>query len=260
MAADTKGCTLDGWFWESAEMFKKPLMILTAASLVAGVSAQPVMAQSNYGARGYSAPSSYGDGYTDGYRAGWDDFRMKRQFSDRADRNYNYQQPVDPRMGSDPGQRWQQQYKRQYSYQDDSYYRECRTKVDPGGVIAGALIGGLLGNALGKGGGRGGATIAGVVVGGALGAALTKNMDCEDRSYAYNTYYDGFNAGRTGVPYQWRNPRSGNYGEFRVNDYYNDQVGFRCANFTQQIFISGRPQAATGRACQQPDGTWAIVG
>ena len=106
----------------------------------------------------------------------------------------------------------------------------------------------------------GGATIAGVVVGGALGAALTKNMDCDDRSYAYNTYYDGFNAGRTGVPYQWRNPRSGNYGEFRVNDYYNDPVGFRCANFAQEIYIRGRPQTATGRACQQPDGTWAIVG
>lgn len=250
-------------------MLKKPLVILTAASLLASASAQTVLAQSNYGARGYSGPSSYDGGYTDGYRRGWEDFRMKREYNDRAPPGGGAPQYMpsqdysrsngDPRMG-DPGQRWQQQYKRQYTYQDDSYYRECRTKVDPGGIIAGALIGGLLGNALGKGGGRGGATIAGVVVGGALGGALTKNMDCEDRSYAYNTYYDGFNAGRTGVPYQWRNPKSGNYGEFRVNDYYNDQVGFRCANFAQEIYIRGRPQTATGRACQQPDGTWAIVG
>lgn len=241
-------------------MFKKPLMILTAASLLASASTETVLAQSYYGGRN----SNYGDGYTDGYRAGWEDFRMKRQFNDRApqDRNYNYnyQPQPDPRMGGDPDQRWRQQYQRPYTYQDDSYYRECRTKTDPGGIIAGALIGGLLGNSLGRGGGRGGATIAGVVVGGALGAALTKNMDCDDRSYAYNTYYDGFNAGRTGVPYQWRNPRSGNYGEFRVNDYYNDPVGFRCANFAQEIYIRGRPQTATGRACQQPDGTWAIVG
>jgi len=247
-------------------MVKKPLMILTAASLLASASAEAVMAQSYYGGRG----SSYGDGYTDGYRAGWDDFRMKREFNDRAPRGGGAPQYLpgadysryngDPRMGGDPDQRWRQRYQRQYTYQDDSYYRECRTKTDPGGIIAGALIGGLLGNSLGRGGGRGGATIAGVVVGGALGAALTKNMDCDDRSYAYNTYYTGFNAGRTGVPYQWRNPDSGNYGEFRVNDYYNDPVGFRCANFTQQIFINGRPQAASGRACQQPDGTWAIVG
>ena len=248
-------------------MFKKPLMILTAASLLASASTETVLAQSNFGGRGNSGPS-YDGGYTDGYRRGWDDFRMKREYSERAPQGGPAYQPMpdnsryygDPRMGGDPNQRWQQQYQRQYTYQDDSYYRECRTKLDPGGIIAGALIGGLLGNALGKGGGRGGATIAGVVVGGALGGALTKNMDCEDRSYAYNTYYDGFNAGRTGVPYQWRNPRSGNYGEFRVNDYYNDRGGFRCANFAQEIYIRGRPQTATGRACQQPDGTWAIVG
>src|SRR5690242_7667628 len=70
-AADAKTCRLDRSFWESAEMFKKPLMILTAASLLASASAEAVWAQS-YGGRG-----SYGDGYTDGYRAGWDDFRMK---------------------------------------------------------------------------------------------------------------------------------------------------------------------------------------
>ena len=129
----------------------------------------------------------------------------------------------------------------------------------PAGVIAGALIGGLLGNAAGRGGGRGGATVAGVVVGGALGAALTRNLDCEDRSYAYKTYYDGFNAGRPNAAYQWRNPKNGHSGDFRVGDYYSDPDGFRCANYTQQIFIDGRPQAASGRACQQPDGTWAIV-
>src|SRR5947208_17134363 len=106
-------------------MFKKSLVILTAASLMASASAPSVLAQSSYNARGYSAPSGYGDGYTDGYRKGWDDFRMKREFSDRApqDRGYGpgygqgYQQPVDPRMGDprmggDPNQRWQQQYKR----------------------------------------------------------------------------------------------------------------------------------------------------
>jgi surface antigen len=245
-------------------MLKKSLMILTAAGLMASASAEAVLAQSNFGGRG---ASSYDGGYTDGYRRGWDDFRMKRDYNDRAPPGGGAPQYLpsrdasrsnyDPRMAGDAGQRWRQQYQRQYTYQDDNFYRECRTKSDPGGIIAGALIGGLLGNALGK---SGGATIAGVVVGGVAGAALTRNMDCEDRSYAYNTYYDGFNAGRTGVPYQWRNPRSGNYGEFRVNDYYNDRVGFRCANFTQQIFIKGRPQAATGRACQQPDGTWAIVG
>jgi surface antigen len=251
-------------------MFKKALTILTAASLMAGTVIPGALAQSNFG-RDNSAGPSYEGGYSDGYHRGWDDHRTKAQFNDRAPVGgfqpgygpapgvYGYGAP-DPRANDDAGRRWQQQYQRQYTYQDDSYYRDCRGQSDPGGVIAGALIGGLLGNAIGRGGGRGGATIAGVVLGGGLGAALTRNMDCGDRSYAYNTYYNGFNAGRTDVPYQWRNPSNGHYGEFRVNDYSNDQGGFRCANFTQQIFINGRPQAASGRACQQPDGTWAVVG
>ena len=155
--------------------------------------------------------------------------------------------------------RWRHRYARTYTRDDDSFYRDCHQSVDPAGVIGGALIGGLLGNAVGHGGGRTGATIAGVVVGGALGAALTRHLDCEDRGYAYKTYSDGFNAGRANARYQWRNPKSGHYGEFQVRDYYKDPDGFRCANYTQQVFVDGRPEAAGGRACQQPDGTWAIV-
>ena len=157
----------------------------------------------------------------------------------------------------DRDQRWRQTYTRTYSYDDDVYYRERRTSPDPAGIIAGALIGGLLGNAVGRGGG--GATVAGVIIGGATGAALTRDLDCEDRSYAYKTYYDGFNSGRPGSRYQWTNPRSGHRGEFRVGTYYNDPYGFRCANFTQVIYVQGRPQEARGRACRQPDGSWAIV-
>jgi len=96
----------------------------------------------------------------------------------------------------DRDQMWRQRYAAPTTYNDDSYYRDCRSSPDPAGVIAGALIGGLLGNAVGNGGGRTGTTIAGVIVGGAVGAALTNNLNCEDRSYAYKTYSDGFNAGR----------------------------------------------------------------
>ena len=157
----------------------------------------------------------------------------------------------------DRDQLWRQRYSREYTYSDDVYYQQCRNQPDPAGVIVGALIGGLLGNAAGSG--RTGATLAGVIVGGAVGAALTSNLDCEDRSYAYKTYYDGFNAGRPNAVYRWSNPRNDHRGEFRVVDYYNDSAGFRCSNYNQTIYIQGRPQTATGRACRQPDGTWAIV-
>ncbi len=229
-----------------------------AVALMTVTSVEPVLAQGNGRGRGNPVyrdgyDDGYRDAYREGYRAGYDDGRGNRRFNDR-DRD----RPP-PVANDDREQRWSQRYARTYTYNDDSFYQECRQSVDPAGVIAGALIGGLLGNTVGRGGGRGGATIAGVVVGGALGAALTRNLDCEDRSYAYKTYYDGFNAGRPNSSYQWRNPKNGHYGDFRVADYYNDPDGFRCANYTQQIFINGRPQAASGRACQQPDGTWTIV-
>ena len=159
---------------------------------------------------------------------------------------------------SDRDDRWRQRYSRYYSYDDDVYYRECRRSPDPAGILAGGLIGGLLGNSIGRGGNRTGATIAGVIVGGAVGAALTRNMGCEDRSYAYRTYYDGFNTGRPGY-YRWRNPRNDHRGEFRIGGYYNDPYGFRCARFTQATYIQGRAYRANGIACRQPDGSWAIV-
>ena len=88
---------------------------------------------------------------------------------------------------------------------------------------------------------------------------MTKNMDCNDRSYAYKTYYNGFNAGRPGARYQWTNPQNNHRGEFTVGRYYNDPDSFRCADFTQVIYINGRPENAHGTACRQPDGSWVIV-
>jgi Ni/Co efflux regulator RcnB/surface antigen len=157
-------------------------------------------------------------------------------------------------------QRWDQRYARSYTYNDDIFYKECRHGPDPAGVIAGALIGGLFGNAVGNRDNRTGTTIAGVVVGGAVGAALTSNLNCEDRSYAYKSYYDGFNSGHPNSRYQWRNPRNNDRGDFRVGKYYNDRDGFRCANFTQTVYFHGRQQTSRGLACRQPNGAWAIVG
>jgi surface antigen len=231
-------------------VFAAALMLTTAAE---GAAAQGRGRGNPQYNRGYE--EGYRDAYRQAYRQGYRDARANRRFDDS---DYSYGYGYDDDYSSDPRfSRWRARYQQAYTYNDDVFYQQCRTSVDPAGVIAGAVIGGLLGNAIGDG--RGAATVAGVIVGGTVGAAMTRDMTCEDRSYAYRTYYDGFNAGRPNATYQWRNPRNGNYGNFRVNDYYSDPDGFRCANYTQQIFINGRPQAASGRACQQPDGTWAIV-
>lgn len=163
------------------------------------------------------------------------------------------------RDGGDHDQRWRQRYSRTYTYNDDSYYQECHRSSDPAGVLAGAVIGGLLGNAAGHGRDRAGTTIVGVIAGGAVGAALTSHLDCDDRSYAYKSYSDGFNAGRPNAVYRWNNPNSDHRGEFHVINYYNDPDGFRCSNYSQIVYVEGRAQEARGRACRQPDGVWAIV-
>lgn len=231
-------------------MAKASLAALAAALMMAAAST-PATAQSD----------DYRDGYREGYRAGFHDARNGRDFDDsirgRPDR-YSESDDMD-RDRHDRRDRWRQRYSRDYSYRDDGYYQECRNQPDPGGVIAGALIGGLLGNAVGRGGGRAGATVAGVIVGGAAGAALTSHLECSDRSYIYRTYYDGFNAGRTHQSYRWKNPQSGNYGEVRVDRYYSDPDGFRCVNFAQSFHIDGDKRERRGTACQQPDGTWAVV-
>jgi len=197
------------------------------------------------------------EAYRDGYREGYQDARADRRYNDDY-RRVEARRGND-RRGNDRRDVWQQQYRQTYNYQDDVYYRECRNTADPAGVIAGALIGGLLGNALGNRDSQAGTTIAGVVVGGALGATLTQNLNCEDRSYAYRTYHRGFTSGRPNTSYDWRNPQNNHRGEFRVGRYYDDPYGFRCATYSQSIFIEGRVQETQGEACQQPDGTWVIV-
>ena|SRR5580765_417184 len=225
-------------------MQKSRSIALLALGLMAASASQPALAQGRGRGNGpYN--NGYEDGYRDAYRNGYDDARRGRRYDDRI---------ATPDNTRD--ERYRRRYARVYTYDDDVFYRECRTSPDPAGILAGAFIGGLLGSAVGRGGGA----VAGIILGGAAGAALTRDLDCEDRSYAYKVYYDGFNSNRPGSTWQWRNPRNGHYGDFRVGDYYDDPDGFRCSTFTQRIYINGRPQTATGRACQQPDGSWSVVG
>jgi len=162
----------------------------------------------------------------------------------------------DTRWRDDREYYWQQRYSRTYTYDDDIYYRECRHRPDPAGILIGGLIGGLLGRAAGDD--RAGATFAGIIIGGVLGAALTRDMDCDDRSYAYHAYYDGLNGGRPGAIYRWRNPRNNHHGDFRVRSYYYDSYGFHCASYRHVVYLD-RMRRADGRACRQPDGAWAFL-
>jgi surface antigen len=152
---------------------------------------------------------------------------------------------------------WRRHYGRQYTYNDDVAYTQCRNKADPAGVLAGAILGGILGNAVSHQ--NAGPTVAGVVAGGAAGAALTSDMDCSDRSYSYRAYSHAFNANRADAVYHWNNPDNDDHGMIRVLDYYHDEDGFKCAVFWHNAVIDGREDRARGRACRQPNGIWAII-
>jgi surface antigen len=194
----------------------------------------------------------YDEGYMSGYRRGFDDARANRRFNDRVVRD-NDQQPDEKAL-------WTARYQRLYTYNDDIFYRECRNQqADPRGVIANALIGGLLG----QGGAQQQARTAadpGVIIGGPAGTNLLNGLTCEDRSYAYQVYYQVLNNERPNQPQEWRNVRTGRRATFVVDRFYEDPDGFRCANFTQTTFYQGRTNAVRGRACQQPDEFWAVVG
>ena len=151
---------------------------------------------------------------------------------------------------------WRRRYARTYNYNDDLYYRECRGRSDPAGILVGGLIGGLIGRSLGDE--RAGPTFAGIIIGGTLGAAFTRDLDCDDRSYAYHSYYDAFNGGRAGRVYAWRNPHNNYRGAFVVRSYYYDEDGFRCARYRHTIWTPRRRQM-DGYACRQPDGAWLFL-
>ncbi len=182
--------------------------------------------------------------------------RPRHARGDRRDRDDDRSGGRDNRSRED---RWRARYSRVYTYNDDRAYTECRNQPDPAGVLAGAFIGALLGNAAGGRNNQTGATVAGVIAGGAIGAALTAKLDCSDRSYAYQAYDRGFNGGRANQSYEWRNPSNQHSGRMHVLDYYEDEDNFRCAVFTSEVNIGGRREEARGRACQQPDGKWAMI-
>lgn len=184
--------------------------------------------------------------------------RQERR-EERAERREDRREARREYSRAEREQQWKARYARNYELSDDQYYRECSKRPDPAGALVGAVIGGLLGNAAGNRRNSTETTIMGVVAGGAIGAALTSKLDCNDRSYAYKTYNTGFNAGKANAYYDWQNPQSGTRGRLHVLDYYEDEDNFRCSVYSQTIWVNGRPEEARGRACQQPDGAWAII-
>ena len=100
----------------------------------------------------------------------------------------------------------------------------------------------------------------GAIAGGLLGASVGSSLPCNDQRYAYNVYYSGFEAGRPHHRYEWRSPYDRSYGWLEVGDYYRGPEGYRCATYTQQVYVDGRPVLERGHACRERDGSWHMLG
>ena|SRR5882672_2530104 len=227
-------------------MWKKTTLAILTAALTAGSAMQPVAAQGYYGRNN--------DPYNDrSYNGQYNDPNYDRQYNNQYN-NYDNRYR-DPYARPEP-------YGYRYSADQDPYYRDCvqqRQNNTAGGLIIGAIAGGVLGNAVSRGPQRGPGTALGALLGGAVGAGIGSNLNCEDRGYVYRTYYSGFERGRPHARYSWRSPRTNVYGYLEVGDYYRGQEGYRCATYTQRIYVRGRPEVAAGHACRQPDGNWVLI-
>ncbi|HXC56650.1 MAG TPA: hypothetical protein VNU97_15230 [Rhizomicrobium sp.] len=154
---------------------------------------------------------------------------------DRDDHGY----PGDDR-GPPPG------YDRDSGYDHD---RDCH-RGNAAGTVFGAAGGGLIGGAASHG--NPAAIVGGVLLGGLLGNAISRDIDCDDQRYAYDSYATGLN-GEIGHRYDWRHGES--YGYFTPTREYNDD-GLRCRDFTIDTWRHGEEYKHDGTACYERDGNW----
>lgn len=128
-----------------------------------------------------------------------------------------------------------------------------------GGTVIGAGLGALAGSQIGGGTGKLAAVAIGTLGGAWLGSEVGKSLDRADRAYAERTATSSLESSQTGTTSTWRNPDSGHSGTFTPTRTYQTAEGRDCRDYEQTIYVDGRSETATGRACRNPDGTWQIV-
>ena len=170
-------------------------------------------------------------------------YRQMRGRYDRDDRQYR----GDDRQYRGDGGRYDQSAN---YYRQGEYEQSCRRGNAVAGTIFGAAAGGLVGSAVSRG--NGGAVVGGAVLGGLIGNTVSKDIDCEDQPYAFNTYSEGLN-GDVGRRYDWSHGEARGYFQ-PTRDY--QRSGIRCRDFTETTYRGGRELTRTGTACRASDGHW----
>ncbi|MDA1089278.1 MAG: RT0821/Lpp0805 family surface protein [Proteobacteria bacterium] len=129
-----------------------------------------------------------------------------------------------------------------------------------GGTLLGAGLGALVGSQIGSGKGQMAAIAIGALAGAWGGSEIGKSLDKADKAYAQRTAQDSLEYAQVGQTKEWRNPDSGHSGTFTPTRTYKTSDGASCRDFETTIYVDGKKETGTGRACRQSDGTWQIVG
>ncbi|MDY0028658.1 MAG: RT0821/Lpp0805 family surface protein [Pseudobdellovibrionaceae bacterium] len=127
------------------------------------------------------------------------------------------------------------------------------------GSATGAILGGVAGAQFGKGTGQLVGVGVGALLGSLIGSELGKSLDQADMMYANQAQHKAY-AAPVGETISWNNPDSGHSGTVTpTKEGYSNTSGRYCREYSQTIYVDGRQQTGYGTACQNPDGTWAIV-
>jgi surface antigen len=128
-----------------------------------------------------------------------------------------------------------------------------------GGTIVGAIAGGLAGSTIGRGTGGHVAIGVGTLLGAYLGSEVGRSLDRADRAHAERTAQETLEHGPTGRAGAWVNPDTGHSGTVTPRRDFRSPGGRVCRDYETTVTIDGRTESATGTACRQPDGSWAIM-
>lgn len=127
------------------------------------------------------------------------------------------------------------------------------------GTLLGGIGGAVIGSQFGGGTGQIAATAAGTLLGALIGSEIGKSLDRADQQYAGQAQQRAY-AAPVGETITWNNPESGNYGSFTPVRDGRTNTGAYCREYRTTVTIDGKYETAYGTACQQPDGTWRVVG
>ena len=128
------------------------------------------------------------------------------------------------------------------------------------GTIIGGIGGAVLGSQIGGGSGQIVATAIGTFAGALIGNEVGKSLDRADQLAMRQAEQQAHSA-PIGDRIVWNNPDSGNSGTVTpVREGTDANSGAYCREYQTTVTVGGRDQEAYGTACQQPDGSWKVVG